>query len=65
MRLMKKSTRQGANHDNVRRTIYICDIASQVRHAPEPCQCPIFLEKQWSRQGLPRSLIVKMIDVAQ
>lgn len=64
MRLMKKSTRQGANYDNVRRTIYICDIASQVRHAPEPCLCPVSCE-QLSRQGLLSRPALKMIDDAQ
>ena len=36
---MRKSTRQSANYDSVRRTIYICDIASQVWNTPEPCLC--------------------------
>ncbi|CAL5229918.1 g13341 [Coccomyxa viridis] len=33
MRPMRKSIWQSANYDNVRRTIYICDIASQVTEA--------------------------------
>ncbi len=47
MRPMRKSIWQSANYDNVRRTIYICDIASQVWHAPEPCLCsPLCKELQ-------------------
>ena len=31
--------RNGASHDNVKRTVYICDIASKV--SPEPALCAV------------------------
>ena len=38
MRPKKKAGQHVANPDNVRRTIYICDIASKVRRATAHCR---------------------------